>query len=532
MQNDELRKTQIQLEETSQKYFDLFNLAPVGYLKLAENGTILELNLMAAFLLGDNRASLINKSLNSFITRKDRDIFYLHLQESQKTKRKQSCEVRFQKKGGTEFYGYMECQPIFNEQDNFSCYNTALFDISERKLAEEALLRSEEKYKTLFEAANDAIFVADPVSGNILDVNKKALELTGYSRDELIGQHRSFIHPQDSAGKYTNSFNEAVKPGVSSLNEVDVLCRNGSILPVEISSGGKTFIAGRAVHFGVFRDISKRKQEESRTLLTSEVLKLLNNQTDATVLIHEILQLVKNSTGIEAVGLRLQENEDYPYYQTTGFPRDFVEAERFLCSKDEEGNKIRDASGDLLLECMCGNIIRGRIDPTLPFFTRGGSFWSNCTTELLSNTSEKERQSHTRNRCNGEGYESVALIPLRSEDRIIGLLQLNDQRKNQFSLEMIRFFEGLGNSIGIALKRIHMEKTLQERESHLASIIKNPAGYMIYRLKAGPDPMSPIVTHVSPSITEILGIKPEDCRNYQFWFQNVHPEDLARLIEA
>ncbi|MBC8342867.1 MAG: PAS domain S-box protein, partial [Bacteroidetes bacterium] len=81
-------------------------------------------------------------------------------------------------------------------------------------------------------------------------------------------------------------------------------------------------------------------------------------------------------------------------------------------------------------------------------------------------------------------------------------------------------------------ERKKMEEELKEREKHLASIIQNPAGYVIYRLKAGPDALSPIVTHVSPSITELTGISPEESKNYKKWFQRVHSGDLSRLIEA
>jgi signal transduction histidine kinase len=118
---------------------------------------------------------------------------------------------------------------------------------------------------------------------------------------------------------------------------------------------------------------------------------------------------------------------------------------------------------------MCGNIICSRTDPALPFFTEGGSFWSNCTTELLASTTEEDRQARTRNRCNAEGYESVALIPLRSGDELIGLFQLNDRRRNQFTLQMIQFFEGLGASIGIALSRKQAE---EEARKHSAELIE------------------------------------------------------------
>jgi hypothetical protein len=110
---------------------------------------------------------------------------------------------------------------------------------------------------------------------------------------------------------------------------------------------------------------------------------------------------------------------------------------------------------------MCGNVILGRTDPDATFFTEGGSFWTNSTSNLLASTSEKERLTHTRNHCNRAGYESVALIPLRSGPEIVGLLQLNDHRKERFTTEMIRFFERIGDSIGIALARIKAEEDIK-----------------------------------------------------------------------
>jgi DNA-binding NarL/FixJ family response regulator len=204
---------------------------------------------------------------------------------------------------------------------------------------------------------------------------------------------------------------------------------------------------------------------EDRHELTFELLDLLNRQSDATDTIREILMLLKESTGFEAIAIRLEDGDDFPYYMTNGFPGKFVEAERHLCVKDSQGLKLCDKGNRPVLECMCGNVIRGRTDPTQPFFTDRGSFWTNNTTQLLATTTEKERQAHTRNRCNGSGYESVALIPLRSNLTTVGLLQLNDSRPERFSPEMISFFEGIGDSIGIALARIRAEEKVRKSEA-------------------------------------------------------------------
>ncbi|MFC1770229.1 hypothetical protein ACFLZI_04185 [Nitrospirota bacterium] len=167
----------------------------------------------------------------------------------------------------------------------------------------------------------------------------------------------------------------------------------------------------------------------------------------------DILSSLKKMLQFEAIGLRIKSGADYPYFVTQGFPEHFIEAERFLCSTDPNGMFITDSDGIPQLECMCGTVISGRTDPSRSFFTPYGSFWSNSTTKLLAETSEEQRQGRTRNRCNSEGYESVALIPLRSTDDTLGLLQLNDRNKDMFTPMMISVIEGVANIIGIGLNQ-------------------------------------------------------------------------------
>ncbi|MDP7264044.1 MAG: PAS domain S-box protein, partial [Candidatus Thermoplasmatota archaeon] len=197
-----------------------------------------------------------------------------------------------------------------------------------------------------------------------------------------------------------------------------------------------------------------RKKAETRREFASELLKVLNSPREDMDLVKTILLKIKDFTDIDAVGIRLREGDDFPYYRTSGFSEEFVEAERNLCERDTKGAIIRDSSGSPLFECMCGNILLHRTDPSKPYFTEGGSFWSNNTSYLLTTTTEEERLARTRNRCNSDGYESVALIPLRSGSEIIGLLQLNDHRIGRFTIKDIEFYEEIGSSIGVAIKRV------------------------------------------------------------------------------
>lgn len=205
--------------------------------------------------------------------------------------------------------------------------------------------------------------------------------------------------------------------------------------------------------------------------LAEAVLALLNRKAGWDDLIARVVRLVQETLGLEAVGLRLNDGDDYPYFVTEGFPAEFVRKENHLCAREKSGKLLTDAAGNPVIECMCGNVIRGRTDPVHPFFTPAGSFWTNGTTALLAGTDEADRQSRTRNRCNGEGYESVALIPIRSSGVTHGLLQLNDRREGMFTLPLIEFLEGLGGSIGLLFSMKRMEEELSCRKANIGRLV-------------------------------------------------------------
>ena len=201
-----------------------------------------------------------------------------------------------------------------------------------------------------------------------------------------------------------------------------------------------------------------RKADEE---LAASFLRLINESRGTRELIQAITGFFQQQSGCQAVGVRLKVGDDYPYYETRGFPKEFVLLENQLCARDDKGRPLLDAVGHPVLDCMCGNVICGRFDPTKPFFTTHGTFWTNGTTELLATTTEADRQARTRNRCNGEGYESVALIALRSGQQTLGLLQLNDRRKDRFTPESIALWERLAGYLAVAVAKSRAEDELR-----------------------------------------------------------------------
>jgi PAS domain S-box-containing protein len=140
MQNEELRRAHTELETAWARYFDLYNLAPVGYCTLSELGIILEANLAAATLLGVGRSRLVNLPLTRFILREDQDIYYLHRKRLSETDEPQSFELRMVTPDGIEFHAHLDATAAL--VDDTPGYRVVIGNITERKRFEEALERA------------------------------------------------------------------------------------------------------------------------------------------------------------------------------------------------------------------------------------------------------------------------------------------------------------------------------------------------------------------------------------------------------
>lgn len=326
------------------------------------------------------------------------------------------------------------------------------------------------QYDELFNSMNDAIVIHD-IDGNILQINNEAYEITGYSNDELLMMKISDLTGNKNDDLEGIKLKEYFKKN-RMIYETIFFNKSGKSIPVEISSRLCVYKNKSAV-LNVIRNISDRKINKKEKEVTIQLLKLTNSNCDLYDYMKIIIVFMQNWSGCESVGIRIKESDDFPYYITKGFSNEFVKLETSLCAKDLNGQLINDEIGNPVYECMCGNVICGRFDPTKPFFTEYGSFWSNCTTELLATTTEKDRQSRTRNRCNGEGYESVALIPLKYNNTAFGLLQFNDRQKNKFDNDLIGVIEHLAEQISISLWERKLRKDLDESEKLYRSLFEN-----------------------------------------------------------
>ncbi len=145
MQNEELRRMQVELEISRAKYFDLFDLAPVGYLTLNEKGMILEANLTASKLLGADRSALVNKPITRFIFREDQDIYYMNRKQLMGMGTPQTFELRMIRREGSMFWVRVEATTVQTGESESIAYKVVMSDISEEKMVEQVRLELERR---------------------------------------------------------------------------------------------------------------------------------------------------------------------------------------------------------------------------------------------------------------------------------------------------------------------------------------------------------------------------------------------------
>jgi PAS domain S-box-containing protein len=196
LQNDELRRLQAKLEASRKRYFDLYDLAPVGYFTISEQGLILEANLTAAMLLGMTRNALVKRPFSSFIHPDDQDIYYWHRKQLFASGEPQSCELRLIPRDGGLIWVRMAATAALDDADASVC-RAVVVDITQRKQGEESLRESEQEFRSLAEAMPQIVWVTRPDGWNIY-FNHQWVEYTGLTLEESYGHGwNTPFHPDD-----------------------------------------------------------------------------------------------------------------------------------------------------------------------------------------------------------------------------------------------------------------------------------------------------------------------------------------------
>jgi len=257
VQNEELRSSRVELETAHKKYFNLFDLAPVGYLILDAKAIIMELNLKATELFDRRKEYIINHPLVSLLEASSMSRFYEYFQQIKVKQTNEPFEFKINKANSTL---HIELSISTYINDN---YLAVLTDISERKTNEIKLQKSEAHFHSIFDNSQNAIFLLDK-EGKYLSVNRTYLDMTGYRLEEIINNAGGFITFPDDYEQIKRALQKIMKQEIDSYSdEIRILKKDNSTLWISLKANIHYNINGEFEYIlGTFEDIDKRKRFE------------------------------------------------------------------------------------------------------------------------------------------------------------------------------------------------------------------------------------------------------------------------------
>jgi len=311
----ESKKAEEALRRSEEKFRTLFENQGIGMalgeLDMSSTGTVTPVEFNAALLkfFGYTEEEFRIKTLAEVSHPEDLEKDIILLKKALEENRNSfEVEKRFIRKDGQVKWGYLTVSLL--KDHGFPTHIIAsVQDITEQKLSEEAVRKSEEEFRLAFENAKDAIFWADPETGLVIRCNKAAEILLEKKREEIVGHHQTEAHPPQDAEYYEKVFCQHIEQkGVEDV-EAEVITKSGVIKPVHISAS-LTVVGGNPVLQGIFRDITEHKKAEEELQESEEKYRTLIEQSLQGIIIAQGTPLrlaFANTAAAEISGYTIEE---------------------------------------------------------------------------------------------------------------------------------------------------------------------------------------------------------------------------------
>ncbi len=446
-----------------------------------------------------------------------------------------------------------------------------LLDVTERRLAEEALKASEEKYRTIFGAINDAIVVFDPEMGNFLEVNQKYLEMVGYDTGERETLSLAKVCSADPPFTFQDAqalMHRAVEEG-SQLFEWWAEDRRGRRFWIEINLS-LTPLGGQNRFLAVIRDISERKQvEDLRRRAFEELERLVAERTAGLQAANTQLRLeIEERRRTEAI-IRLQRDLGLTLSGKVGLHETLR-----LCLENAIMISGLDSGGVYLVDPASGDLDLAYHQGFSPEFVHSVSHYQadslNAYVVMAGRPVYARLQDLPGILEEGglkEGLRSATIIPVIHQDRVIASINIASHQYEEVPATPRAALETLATQVGSAIARVQaeealrrakedleirvaertaqlqqanasleaelqvrakIEQSLRQSEAKYRTLVEQiPAITYIISLAKGVD-----LLYVSPQIETLLGFSPEEWRadSRETWERQIHPDDRGRVL--
>ena len=293
----ERQAAQEALRQAEEKYRSIFENSVEGIFQLAPDGQIISGNPALARIFGFESLEEI-----THLTRLETAYFHdlSHLIREQGSVL--GYEVQEERQDGSPMWISISARAVYDQLGELAYYEGTVQDITEHKRAEEALRESEEEYRSLFNDSKDAIFVTAR-DGAITDVNRAALDLFGYTREEIIGFNASKLCVD--VDDHARLVQEADQQGLVRDFEIQLIDKDGTKMDCLVTASIRRDSEGRIVAYqGVARDITERKQAEQTLLEQTRELAVLEERNRFAREIHDTL-----AQGFAGIVLQLEAAE-------------------------------------------------------------------------------------------------------------------------------------------------------------------------------------------------------------------------------
>jgi PAS domain S-box-containing protein len=339
---------------------------------------------------------------------------------------------------------------------NYEAMNTANLllarQIDERERAESALKERERLFRTMFDTSPDAIMLSRLTDDVIVDVNRAFTEFTGYAKNELIGKTPGDM-PRWKDFNLRDWYTASLESGRPVHNaEFRITMKDGQVRTALVSANTVDF--GQAMHLvtagrdisDLKKDIAIRKLAEQKLRVSYEFIKIANDNRQIGQMLSQFSAVIKTHTGCSKCTIRLLGDDDL-FHDAA-----FSDRTAMRCGLDP--------SLPVPNRSMCVRVANGDVDATRPWFTDFGSYFLD---PVMADGAEHGQGPEycEEHRCRQREYRSVALVPIKVGDQILGLIHVADTREGLLDQEMVEIMETAAMHVGTAIRRLRAEKGLE-----------------------------------------------------------------------